>query len=204
METLGMYYYSEWGSTKLGLRMPTSKIWLALVLVLAFVPIPSFAHLYGLNVQEWTNQRFNIKIQFEPDPQTPSVGENSTLNFSVQDLATGEHLKNFTETVTVVYYDPSNPSSNSISYKFDSTNVADGDFARQYVFQKGGSYEVFLRVDTPTFIEVSRFTTFVSSPQFQAENLLYMLLPFILVMGAFGGIGYAIHKRLYKSGKPKS
>ncbi len=175
-----------------------------LVSLLVLLPAQSYGHLYGLNVQEWTNERFNIKIQFEPSPQTPSVGENSTLNFSVQNLATGEHLKNFTETVTLVSYDPSNPSSNTISHKFNSTTVADGDFGRQYVFDKGGSYEVFLRVDTPTFIEVARFNVFVSSPQFQAMNLFYTLLPFILVMGAFGGIGYAVWKHLYKKAKPKS
>ena len=174
-----------------------------MVSLLVLLPAQSYGHLYGLNVQEWNNQRFNIKIQFEPSPDTPSVGENSTLNFSVQNLATGGHLKNFNETVTIVYYDPANPSSNKITHKFDSTMVADGDFGRQYVFEKGGTYQVFLRVDTPAFIEVARFTVFVSSPQFQLVNLFYTLIPFILVMGAFGGIGYAVWKYLLKKGHPK-
>lgn len=180
-----------------------SRLLLLLFLLLVVVPGKSYGHLYGLNVQEWTNRGFDTLIQFEPSPVTPSVGKNTTMDFSVQNLDTGEHLKNFTEAVTVVYYDPANPSDNPL-YKFNSTRVSDGDFSIPFVFSKGGTYEVFLRVDTVTFINVSRFTVFVSSTQFQIINMVYTLLPFLLVIGAMGGIGYVISRHLYKKGNSKS
>lgn len=165
----------------------------------AFVPCETaFAHLYGYNVQEWKNDKQNILVQFEPDPPTPSVGENSTLEFSVQDLKTGNHLTNFTKTVTITFYNGNNESANDLVYKSDSSKVKDGDFSQPYVFTKGGTYEIFLRVDTPLYINVSKFVVFVSSPQFQIMNMVYLLLPFIIISGIFTGIGIVIWKRLYK------
>lgn len=166
---------------------------------IVFLPnLPSYGHLYGYNVQEWNNQKYNILVQFDTDPQTPTVGKNSTMNFSVQNLQTGKHLKNFTETTTIVYYQGSSTSSNDITYKSNSTLVQDGDFSQDYVFAKGGTYEVFLRIDTPTFINVAKFTVFVSSPQFQIVSMIYLLLPFVIVMGVMAAVSVAIIRYVYK------
>ena len=164
-----------------------------------FIPIlPSYGHLYGYNTQEWKNPKDNILIQFEVQPQIPSAGKNSVLNFSVQNLQTNEHLKNFTETVTIIYYQGENSSANDIVYKFNSTKVQNGDFSHNYVFENGGTYEIFLRIDTTTFINVSKFVVFVSSPQFQIMNLFYLLLPFLIIIGVFIGIGIVIWRRIYE------
>lgn len=169
------------------------------LLVLAgLTELPTYGHLYGLNFQEWKNQGQNILIQFETSPQTPTAGRNSTLNFSVQDLATGEHLSNFTETVTIIHYNNANMSSNEIEHKFDSKVMKNGDFTLDYIFQKGGTYLVFLRVDTPAYITVSRFTVFVSSPQFQVMNMVYLMLPIMIFVGIFAGIGVALIRYIYK------
>lgn len=172
---------------------------LLLISGMVFLPsLPSYGHLYGYNVQEWNNQKYNILAQFDTDPQTPTVGKNSTMNFSVQNLQTGEHLKNFTETITIVYYHGSDQSSSDITYKSNGTLVQDGDFSQDYVFTNGGTYGIFLRIDTPTFINVAKFTVFVSSPQFQIVNMLYLLLPFVIVMGVMAGIAVAIIRYVYK------
>lgn len=160
--------------------------------------LPSYGHLYGYNIQEWKNPKDNILIQFEVRPQIPSMGENSILNFSVQNLQTGGHIANFTETVTVIYYHGENSSSNDIVYKFNSTKVQNGDFSHNYVFANGGTYEIFLRIDTATLINVSKFVVFVSSPQFQIMNLFYLLLPFLIIVGIFVGIGIVIWRRVYE------
>jgi len=166
---------------------------------IVFLPVlPSSGHLYGYNVQEWKNQKENILVQFEIEPQTPAVEKNATMSFSVQNLQTGEHLKNFTETVTVIYYNSANTSSNDITYKFNASNIKNGDFSHNYVFTKGGTYEIFLRIDTPTFISVSRFTVFVSSPEFQVMNMIYLLLPIMIFAGIFVGIGIAIWRYVHK------
>ena len=163
-----------------------------------FIPIlPSYGHLYGYNTQEWKNPKDNILIQFEVQPQIPSVGKNSVMNFSVQNLQTSRHLENFTETVTIIYYRGDNSSANDIVYKFNSTKVQNGDFSHNYVFENGCTYEIFLRVDTTAFINVSKFVVFVSSPQFQIMNLFYLLLPFLIIIGVFIGIGIVIWRRVY-------
>lgn len=164
---------------------------------LLFIPnSPSYGHLYGYNIQEWKNPKDNILIQFGIEPQTPSVGKSSVLNFSVQNLQTGEHLTNFTETVTILHYQGKNSSANDIAYKFNSTQIQNGDFSHSYVFENGGTYEIFLRIDTTTFINVSKFVVFVSSPQFQIMNLVYILLPFLILTGVFVAIGIVIWRRI--------
>lgn len=166
--------------------------------MLLYPAIPSYGHLYGFNVQEWTNQRDNMLMQFEVTPTTPSVGESSVLNFSVQDLKTHEHLENFSERVTIIHYDSSHPASSKIEHKFNESMVKGGDTSFDYKFQKGGVYQVFLRIDTPTVIDVAKFTVFVSSPQFQIMNFFYLMLPFIAVIGVIAGAGYAIGRYLIK------
>lgn len=163
-----------------------------------FLPnLPSYGHLYGYNVQEWKNQRDNILIQFDTNPKTPIVGKNSIMNFSVQNLQTGKHLNDFTETVTVVYQGTGS-SSYTITHKFDSKPVKDGDFSQNYTFPSGGTYGIFLRIDTLNIINVSRFTVFVSSPQFQITNMIYLLLPFIIMIGIFAAIGIIMARHIYR------
>ncbi|HMK57485.1 MAG TPA: hypothetical protein VK462_00370, partial [Nitrososphaeraceae archaeon] len=48
------------------------------------IMIPSYAHLFGGKVQEWTNVKDNIKIEFTYSPEKPII--DTTLNFSIQDL----------------------------------------------------------------------------------------------------------------------
>ena len=170
---------------------------LALAIVL-FPAVPSYGHLYGYNVQEWKNQLDNILMQFEADPITPTVGKTAVLNFSVQNLSTNEHLENFSERVTIVHYDSANTSSSKIEHEFHADNVSGGDTSFRYAFAKGGLYQVFLRIDTPKVINVAKFTVFVSSPQFQITNMVFLMLPFIIVIGIIAGVGFAIAKYLYK------
>ncbi len=164
-----------------------------------FIPnLPSFGHLYGYNIQEWKNPKDDILIQFDAEPETPSMGKNTTLNFSVQDLQTRKHLTNLTETTKIIYLNEQNPSANDITYKFNTNKVQDGDFSHSYVFEKGGTYEIFLRIDTTNFIGVSKFVIFVSSPQFQIMNLVYLLLPFIIFSGILIVIGIVIWRYIYR------
>lgn len=151
-----------------------------LLLGVFFVPsLPSYEHLYGYNFQEWKNQKDNLLIQFDTDPHTPIAGNMSTLMFSVQNLQTGQHLQNFTARITIANH---GSSSNNTIYEYKS-NETNGDFSQRYTFPTGGLYEVFLRVDTPSSIDVSKFTVFVSSPSFQVLNLVYLLLPIFIFVG---------------------
>ncbi len=154
--------------------------------------LPSYERLYGYNFQEWKNQRDNFLVQFDVEPHTPIAGNMSTLMFSVQNLQTGQDLQNFTSRITIT-----NSSSNNTISEFESRET-NGDFSQRYAFPTGGLYEIFLRVDTPTSIDVSKFTVFVSSQSFQILNLIYLLLPIFIFIGLLASAIVFIARYIYK------
>jgi hypothetical protein len=169
----------------------------ALLSCMFFIPtFPSYGHLYGLNFQEWTDKENNFLIQFDTDPHTITAGETSLMLFSVQDLQTRQHFKNFTETITITNSD-SSPYS-GIIHKFGSKKINDGDFSQEYSFPNGGTYQILVRIDTAKFISIASFTIFVSSPTFQILNLIYVLLPIMIFIGIIVGVGIIIMHYIYK------
>ncbi|MGB9002671.1 MAG: hypothetical protein WCC52_02570 [Nitrosotalea sp.] len=180
------------------MKIPSNANWikisgLVLLLSIFFVPIlPSYGSLYGYNFQEWKNQRDNFLVQFDTDPHVPIAGNMSTLMFSVQNLQTGQDLQNFTSRITIT-----NSSSNNTISEIES-NETNGDFSQRYTFPTGGLYEIFLRVDTPTSIDVSKFTVFVSSPSFQILNLVYLLSPIFIFIGLLTVAIILIARYIYK------
>ncbi|MGI0017189.1 MAG: hypothetical protein ACREA1_00610 [Nitrosotalea sp.] len=170
-----------------------------LLCCIALVPnLPSYGHLYGFNYQDWKNPSNNIHIQFDTTPSTPSVGKNSTMIFSVQNLKTGEHLKDFKETITVVNSPEPNLTPNGLIHKFETTTINGTDFSQDYVFPSGGTYYVWLRIDTSNAINIAKFTVFVSSPQFQFLNMGLILLPVIIVIVIFAAILITVAHYIYK------
>jgi hypothetical protein len=61
------------------------------------------------------------------------------LQFSIQNLETGSHLKDATAKVTV---------SNDQLYKFDNISVTDGGFSLRCPFLDSGIHEVVLKVNS--------------------------------------------------------
>ena len=53
----------------------------------------SYAHFPYGKVQEWKNVKDNVKVQFAYFPDKPIIDTFTSLNFSVQNLKTGEHIK---------------------------------------------------------------------------------------------------------------
>lgn len=175
-----------------------------LLCCIAFVPsFPSYGHLYGFNYQDWKNPSDNIHIQFDTIPSTPTVDKNSTMIFSVQNLKTGEHLKDFKETITVVSPEASS-TSNGIVHKFETTTINGTDFSQDYVFPSGGTYYIWLRIDTPSAINIAKFTVFVSSPQFQFLNMSLILFPVMIVIVIFAVILIATAYYIYKKKSVKT
>jgi hypothetical protein len=77
------------------------------------------AHLYSNITQAWTDKLNNVKIQFSYLPEKPTADDTIQLQFSIQNLQTGSHLKDLTAKVTI-FNDP--------IYKYDNIIVIDGDF----------------------------------------------------------------------------
>lgn len=172
---------------------------ISLLCCLIFIPsFPSYGHLYGLNYQEVKNQRNNIRIQFDISPSTPTMGENSTMIFSVQNLQTGKHLEDFNETIAIRNSEDSSSLSGLI-HKFETVTIHGTDFSQEYVFQSGGTYYIWLRIDNPNgVVTFAKFTVFVSSPQFQFLNMSFILFPVIIVIAIFAAILLIVAYYIYK------
>ena len=117
------------------------------------IMIPSYAHLFGGKVQEWTNVKDNIKIEFAYSPEKPIIDTFTTLNFSVQDLHTGEHTEDLKARVVV--------TNGQRLFKFENITVPKGDFSVKYIFPDDGTHQVILRVDSNHVVELASFQVFV-------------------------------------------
>ena len=112
----------------------------------------SYAHLSG-KVQEWTHAKDNVRIQFAYSPEKPIIDTFTALNFSVQDLKTGEHIKDFTARVVV--------TNGQRLFKFENITVPDGDFSVKYLFPDDGTHQVILRLNLKHSVELASFQVFV-------------------------------------------
>ncbi|HEX5186317.1 MAG TPA: hypothetical protein VFV86_05450 [Nitrososphaeraceae archaeon] len=129
----------------------TSSI-LLLISIITSLP-SSYSHIDKPNVQEWIDENKNIKIQFDYEPDKPIIDTFTELLFSVQDLETGEHIKNFDARVVV---------TNGIRlFKFENITVADGDFSVKYLFPDDGTHQVLARINTNNSISLASFSVFV-------------------------------------------
>lgn len=97
------------------------------------------------NPQIWTNSEQNVKIVFSYQPQKPILDQPTELKFLVQNLKTGDYLKNLTANILVTY----NSSGEFGGYentKFSDIKVANGQFSANYLFEDTGLFEIITRI----------------------------------------------------------
>ena len=112
-----------------------------------------FGDITDSRVQIWTNSRENIKVQFTYLPEKPIIDTFTIMNFSVQNLNTGEHIKNFTAKVVV--------TNGQRLFKFENVTVPDGDFSVKYLFPDDGTHQVLLRINSKSIFALASFQVFV-------------------------------------------
>jgi hypothetical protein len=117
------------------------------------VTLSSYAHINDPDVQELIDKNKNIKIQFVYLPDKPIIDTFTELQFSVQDLETEQHLKDFDARVVV--------TNGQRLFKFENITVSDGDFSVKYIFPDDGTHQVLLRVNTNNSILLTSFSVFV-------------------------------------------
>jgi hypothetical protein len=103
------------------------------------------AHIYSNITQVWTDRQNNIKIQFSYLPEHPTMDDLIHLQFSIQDLHTGKHLKNLIANVILV-----NRSFGAI-YKLGNVVVADGDFSIMCPSLDSGMHQVILKINSKDY-----------------------------------------------------
>ena len=123
------------------------------ILLLSQSVISGDAHIKESKVQEWIDKSKNIKIQFAYSPEKPIIDTFTELKFSVQDLETGEHIKNFDVRVVV--------TNGQRLFKFENITVAEGDFSVKYLFPDDGTHQVLTRINTNNSILLASFSVFV-------------------------------------------
>ena len=157
----------------------------------------AYAHITGDRTQQWTNPQDNVKIQFIYEPEKPLIGSPTELKFSVQNLQTGQHLKDLFAKVTII--------NGQRVFKFNNLTVSDGDFSVNSTFPNEGTYQVILRINSRDYaIALASFRVFVPFQPLGTINLNYtipLLLPAALA-AIIGVIAIAtfliIMKREYK------
>jgi hypothetical protein len=127
---------------------------LIIVTMLSTEPI-IYGHLYGNGVQQWENKEAGVKIQFKYTLYKPEIHNYHQLNFSIQDLETGKHLKNLTASVTV---------TNDPLFAFDNITIPNGDFVVVCPFLDQGQHQVIISVRTGNYaLALASFNMTVSS-----------------------------------------
>jgi len=90
------------------------------------------------NPQIWTNTEQNVKILFSYQPQNPVLDQPTELKFLIENLMTGNYLKN----ILVTY----NSSGQFANFKFSNITVPNGRFSIKYLFQDTGIFEIIARI----------------------------------------------------------
>ena len=132
----------------------THLIFLSAFLVLFCISvISSEAHIQESKVQEWIDKNKNIKIQFAYSPEKPIIDTFTELKFSVQDLETAEHIKDFDARIVV--------TNGQRLFKFENITDVNGDFSVKYLFPDDGTHQVLTRINTNNSILLASFSVFV-------------------------------------------
>ena len=138
--------------------MQKSKLIIIVILLYITAFITSYptssAHIIDSNrIQNWKNVKDNIEIQFIYKPDKPIIDAFTNLEFSVTNLQTGEHVKDFVARVVV--------TNGQRLFKFENITVSNGDFSVKYIFPDDGTHQVILRVDSNHLVELASFQVFV-------------------------------------------
>lgn len=117
-----------------------------------------YAHLSGPTLQQWVDKETGIKIQFAYEPEKPIADSPTELSISVQNLTTGQHIKNFRASVAII-------NDFQRAFKFLNIPVVNGDFSLQYSFPDSGHNQILVSINKDSFgLALASFRVSVSAP----------------------------------------
>jgi len=126
-------------------------------------------------IQEWNDEQNNVKIQFSYSPERPLLYTPTDLKFSIQDLKTGNHLKDLAMSSTIIKDD-------RIFFKFNRVNIQNGDLSLKVQFVEDGNYQLISQVrskDNNSGIALASFNILVPLQpfgKFDADSLTSSLI----------------------------
>jgi hypothetical protein len=125
-------------------------------------------------IQEWNNQQNTVKVQFSYSPEKPLLYTVTDLKFSIQDLKTGNHLKDPTSSTII--------KDDRIFFKFNGVTIENGDLSLKVQFPEDGNYQIISQVRSKdnVGIALTSFNIFVPLQpfgKFDADSLTSSLIP---------------------------
>jgi hypothetical protein len=113
----------------------------------------AYAHMPQENkplarIQEWKNQQDNVKIQFSYSPEKPLLYTDTDLIFSIQNLNTGNDIKDLIASITITNHD-------KIFFKFNDVDIRNGDLCLKIRFLEDGNYQVISRISSTDNIGIA-------------------------------------------------
>jgi hypothetical protein len=148
--------------------------------------------------QTWIDKLNNLKIQFGYLPAKPIIDAPTQLKFSVQNLQTGEQLKNLSARAVVL----NNVGGQQRSFKFTNITAApDGTYSVKYLFPDSGLYQVITKIGSNDFTSLASFNVsvpFAPLGTVNVGNLNPLTLPAIAgIIAATAGVAliWKIKKR---------
>ncbi|HEX6646201.1 MAG TPA: hypothetical protein VF047_03400 [Nitrososphaeraceae archaeon] len=119
--------------------------------------IPNNNNNNNIAMQEIIDQHDKIKIQFAYEPEKMNINTLTNLKFSILNLTTNEHIKNFLARIVV--------TEGLEVFKFDGIMVSNGDFSVNHSFVNYGAHQVIVRVNTNSSITLASFDVIIPSYQ---------------------------------------
>ena len=126
--------------------------------------------------QQWIDKENNAKIIFAYDPESPVIGRPTKLLFAVQNLLTGNEIKEELHARFIITNGPD-------ILKITNSTFPDGNFSINYTFPDSGSYQVIPKIDSRNYSELASFNVFVP-PQASSSTyksfvslMLYYVIP---------------------------
>jgi hypothetical protein len=107
--------------------------------------------------QTWIDKLNNLKIQFGYIPAKPIIDTPTQLKFTVQNLQTGEQIKNLSARAVVV----NNAGGQLRTFKFTNITAPNGIFSVKYLFPDSGLYQVLTKIDSNDFTSLASFNVSV-------------------------------------------
>jgi len=107
--------------------------------------------------QIWIDKLNKLKIQFGYSPKEPVIDKPTELGFTVQNVQTGEQIKNLSARVVVV----NNAWGQLRTFKFANITAPNGIFSVNYLFPDSGSYNIITKVDAKDFTSLASFNVSV-------------------------------------------
>jgi hypothetical protein len=127
----------------------------------------------------WIDKLSNLKIQFGYLPKEPVIDKPTELNFAVQNLQTGDQIKNLSARVIVI----NNAGGQQRSFKFTNITAPNGTFSVKYLFPDSGLYNIVTKIDSKDFTSLASFNVPVPLPPLSSivnvGNLNSIVLPAI-------------------------